>query len=208
MTVAPRLLLAALLASGIGLASAAALQIEGLRQDEPLTARAVQPQLDGQRLTLPFADHETVRVQPWPADLPQHFGPQRASGELQIKPAGPLSRLALTRADETQPWLVMAHGTRPNGLLLGGWRLALVQERWFAYQGERRVPLQATLRAAPARLTVEGAAWCFYLQESRLPSGAAQAREQEPQLDWVMLRQESCRDSCAGKPPARARPAK
>jgi len=169
-----------------------------LRQAEPLTARAVQPQLDGQRLTLPFADGETVQVQPWPSYLPQRFGPQRASGELRLLPAGPLSRLELTRADEQQPWLVMAHGSRPYGALYGGWRLLLEQGKWLAQQGERRVPLNAA-GGKLARLTVEGANWCFYLLEARLPASpkAAQGREEEPQLDWVMQRQQSCRSSCA-----------
>ena len=192
------------LIGGAGLARAQALKIDGLRLDQPLVERAVQPQMDGQMLTLPFSDGETVRVQPWPADLPQQFAAQRASGEILLKPAGPLARLTLTRADETQPWLVMAHGTRPNGMLMGGWRLALVQQRWFAVQGERRVPLQATLRAGRARLTVEGATWCFHLQDARVPAAGSQARDQEPQLDWVMLRLASCQHSCMGKPSNRS----
>ena len=157
-----------------------------------------------QRLTLPFADGETVRVQPWPPYLPQRFGPQRASGELQILPAGPLSRLELTLTDEQQPWLVMAHGSRPRGALYGGWRLLLEQGKWLAQQGERRVPLNAARGKLP-RLTVEGADWCFYLLDARVPGSpkAAQEREQEPQLDWVMQRQESCHSSCARLTPSR-----
>ncbi|MEO8838399.1 MAG: hypothetical protein ABI351_06780, partial [Herbaspirillum sp.] len=128
-------LLATVLTTWIGTTGAAALQINGLRPTEPLTAHTVQPQLDGQRLTLPLADGANVRVQPWPSYLPQQFGPQRISGELRLLPAGPLSRLELTQIEQQQPWLLMAHGSRPYSALLGGWRLLLEQGQWLAQQG-------------------------------------------------------------------------
>lgn len=196
---APVALLLAALSLGLGVAYADALHIDGLRPSQPLRARAVQPQLEQQQLTLAFSDNEIVRIQPWPSYLPQRFGPQRASGELRLLPAGPLSRLELTRAEEAQPWLVMAHGSRPHDALYGGWRLLLEQGNWWAQQGERRVPLNTAPGKAPPRLKVEGATWCFYRLDARLSASptAAQTREQEPQLDWVMQRQESCRRPCS-----------
>ncbi|HTN67752.1 MAG TPA: hypothetical protein VL051_16400 [Burkholderiaceae bacterium] len=196
---------------------AAGLYIDGLRTTEPLLAKNVQPRLDGQRLLLPLPDGRTIRIQPWLAPLPQHFEPQQVQGESRLLPAGPVSRIEFTRSGEPQAWLVMARGSRPGSELPGGWQLQLKQKQWWVVRAERRLVLNAvpgtgtstdvaadSVHAQPTRLTIEGADWCLYLLDARVPEPhAAALREQEPQADWVLLRQANCRKSCT---PANATP--
>jgi hypothetical protein len=65
--------------------------------------------------------------------------------------------------------------------------------------------VRAARATAPATsLAAQGHVWYFYLFDARLPPpNAVPAREQEPQIDWVMVRQDRFSRCCSA--PAKVR---
>jgi hypothetical protein len=178
-----------------------AIEIEGLTPFEPVTAGKVTPAVADETLQLRLADGRMLTVAPWPAFLPQRFGKQSLSGNRHMHPAGPADRLALTRSEETQPWLVLANGARRSTGVVENWQLRLSGKRWLVANGRARKVLgNAERNASPVMINAEADRWCLYLLDSDTPAGKPNlATEAEPQIAWAAIRLHRLQTKCPAK---------
>jgi len=187
-----------LLAAGLCAGGAQALQIDGLNPLQPLSATLTGATVRDGRLELKLADGRTLGVGDWPAFLPQRFGPQQVEASRRLRPAGPSDQLSLTRAGDSQPWLIVASGARRGATLVGAWQLQLNGRLWSISDGAAEKALGVDPRqAAPVQVAVDKQRWCLYLLQTQLPKArAGVAAEDEPQISWAGWRLEGNRKRC------------
>lgn len=196
---------AAALALGMHGAQAAELRIGGLLPFEQGAQGQATPVVNGGTLEIPLPER-SLRISPWPAFLPQEFGPQAVQAQRQPGPSGPSDRISMRAAEGGGPWLELAAGARQSTTVVGGWKLQHTWRGWWLAQGTKlhflgRDGEHARAVQVPAGLE----RWCVYLLDSSVPAqrpGAA--TEGEPQAAWAALRKPAGR-ACAATG-ARSRP--
>lgn len=193
--------LACLLACSLFMAGPAlALQITGLSAVEPLAANEVRPTVKDGALRIELTPQQTVTVAPWPAYLPQRFGPQSIAATRQPHPAGPIDRISLRERADRPAWLEIGAGAPPSSAVIGPWRLQKPARGWSVAHGGQRIPLRAN---APSAVRAGDARWCVYLLDEAVPQPRpGLATEQEARASWAAVRLGARQRRCPAPPAA------
>lgn len=178
--------------------AAGAARIEGLGAFEPVSAEAVEPAIVDGTMQIGLPDGRMLAITPWPKFLPQQFGKQTVTGVRQMHPAGPIDRLSLSRADESQPWLTIGSGARQSAKIVGNWQLRLSGRHWSIADGKTKKSLGSPDRnASPVIVNASGERWCVYLLDSAIPRAQPHlATEAEPQISWAAIRLHRLQKRC------------
>lgn len=178
-------------------APAGAARIDGLAPHQPTAAQAVTPVLRDDRLELKLDQERSLTIAPWPAFLPQRFGPQNILGRRDMQLSGARDRLAFTRTEETQPWLLVGNGAGPASRLLGTWRLQLSGRLWSAANGiDQKILGHDQHDAVPALVRADRDRWCVYLLEARMAAAPTAAAENEARIMWAAWKLEQHQKRC------------
>lgn len=167
---------------------ASAIRIEGLSPLQPLAAQPAAVSVVDHVLRVDMEAAAPLTVSPWPANLPQRFGPQLASGFRSLNPAGPIDRVELRHPSESQPWLLVVAGARQGQPVVGDWTLDLEDGRWLLRGGGTQLHLDES--GKPAQVYAEDAPWCVHLLNATEPTPASRetVQESEPQVSVVAVR--------------------
>ncbi|KIF82768.1 hypothetical protein [Noviherbaspirillum autotrophicum] len=181
-------------------APAQAWQITGLSAVEPVAAERVTPAVANGVLRIDVAPEQTITVAPWPAYLPQRFGPQSVMATRQPHPAGPIDRISLRRGADQPAWLEIGAGAQPSAAVVGPWRLQRSLRGWSVAHGKQRIVLSPS---APASVRVGQARWCVYLLDDAVPRPQpGLAQEQEARAAWAAVRLDAPQKRCFVPPAA------
>lgn len=173
-----------------GVVLAETVAIEGLSPLGPLSASGITPVVSEKRLEVQLPVQAAIRIDSWPAFLPQHFAAQKMEASRMLHPSGPADRVAFTRMDETRPWLLVGTGAIPSSELVDGWRLQFDGMNWALSNGQEEKPLRTTNKPARPTIVAHGQErWCVYLLSADLPKvQTGVATEAEPRAAWAAVR--------------------
>lgn len=173
-----------------GVVLAETVAIEGLSPLGPLSASGVTPVVNEKRLEIQLPAQEAIRIDGWPAFLPQHFAAQQLEAVRTLRPSGPADRVAFTRMEETRPWLLVGSGAIPSSELVDGWSLQFDGTSWALSNGQEEKHLRTANKPARPTIVAHGQErWCVYLLSAELPIvQAGVARESEPRATWAAVR--------------------
>lgn len=178
------LALAGLLAAAAG----HALTIEGLSAMTPVSATVTSTLARDGKLEIRYPGGQ-LYVHPWPDFLPAQLNGQTVYAERQLWPVGPADRLALTRAGESQPWLIIGSHSRISTPVLGDWKLEQKDGAWYLGNGLQSIALPPA-SAATAFTCVESAGnhWQVHLlPEENEGVSRPSVNRQEPVTSWVAV---------------------
>lgn len=173
-----------------GVVLAETVAIEGLDPLGPVTADAVTPVVSEKKLEVSVQGRDAIRIESWPAFLPQKFMPQKLEATRMLRPSGPADRVAFTRLEESRPWLLVGTGAIPSAELIEGWRLKFDGLEWTLSNGKEEKPLRAANKPARPTIVAFGKErWCVYLLSADVPKSApGTAMEGEPRAAWAAVR--------------------
>ncbi|WP_035053386.1 hypothetical protein [Andreprevotia chitinilytica] len=187
-------LLAPFLVASMTAAAASAdtpLRIEGVGQT-PLNGRVKQLKVDRDHVLRFQLGEQAVQVAPWPAGLPDRLSKQQVTVSASFNPAGPVTRLSLQGAKETQPWLYLVASGPFGSQLVPGWQLRRSGDAGFSVvdQDERATPVAAGEKRSLRDSS--GACWQFNLLHVDIPADQSSASEREPRADWYLRKVPRC----------------
>lgn len=173
-----------------GVVLAETVVIDGVNPAAPVTADGVTPVVSEKRLEVSLHDQETIRIESWPAFLPQQFAPQKMEATRMLHPSGPADRVAFTRMEESRPWLLVGTGAIPSSELLEGWQLQFDGLEWSLAKGKDEKHLRTANKPARPTIVTHGQErWCVYLLSAEVPkSQPGMAMETEPRAAWAAIR--------------------
>ena len=173
-----------------GVVSAEKISIDGLDPLSPRSGDEVTPTVSGKRLEISLPDQPPIRVEGWPAFLPQEFAAQKVEASRLIHPSGPADLIAFTRMTEQRPWLLAGTGSTPASKLVGDWKLQFTGKEWSLSNGEEEKPLRTVNKPARPTIVAHGKErWCVYLLSfDLLAAQSGQAPEGEARASWAAVR--------------------
>lgn len=173
-----------------GVVLAETVSIDGLDPTGPVRAEGMTPVASEKRLEILLPGQDAIRIESWPAFLPQQFAPQKLEATRMVHPSGPLDRVSFTRMEESRPWLLVGTGAIPSTELIEGWRLQFDGLEWALSNGKDKKHLRAANKPARPAIVPHGAErWCVYLLSADVPKAeSGVAMEAEPRAAWAAVR--------------------
>lgn len=174
-----------------GVVSTETVSIDGLEPDSPLSADGVMPTVSDRRVDIPMPGQAAIRIEGWPAFLPQTFAPQKVQASRRLAAGGPVDRIALTRIPEQRPWLLVGAGATPGSELFDGWQLQFTGKEWSLSNGKEDKHLRTANKPARPTIVAHGKErWCVYLlaTEAAACQQAEQAGDTAVRAAWAAIR--------------------